>query len=157
LSRARAAAPLLLFLAASCAVHTPVPETIYSACNVLGSSDWKARVEIFESSHPIPVLDRRLIVTGKVRTAGDLFVSLDRGPVARLDDPVQQIMVRTEGSPQSGVAPVTHQVRGEFPALKRYGAVALRCGDGIIAEIKDVPVPPRKKRSWLKRWEQGGD
>ena len=155
--RRSSAAALLLLLPAACVVHTPVPETIYSTCHVLGSSGWTARVEVFESNHPIPVLDRRLIVTGKVTTAGDLFVSLERGPVARLDDPVQQIMVRTEGTPQANVAPVTHNVRGEFPALKRYGGVALRCGDGIIGEIKDVPMPPRKKRSWFKRWEQGGD
>ena len=142
----RAAAAILLLLPAACIVDTPVPEKIYSACHVTGSSDWKARVEIFPSSHPKPIRPRRLVVTGKVTTLGGGFhVSLAEGPVSRLDEPVQQILVRTEGSEEAGAAPVTHNVRGIFPAMKSYGGVAIRCGDGIIAEIRDVPVPPRDK------------
>jgi len=139
-------APLLALLAAACVVKTPVPETVYSPCHVLGSSDWKARVEIFPSNHPMPILRRKLVVTGKVTTAGGGYdVSLAEGPVSRFDDPVQQILVRTEGSADAGAGPVTHDVRGEFRALKRYGGVAIRCGDGVIAEIADVPFPPRKR------------
>lgn len=138
-----ALAPLLLL--AAC-VPTLAPEQIYSSCHVLGSSDWKAHVEIFPSASPIPYLRRKLIVTGKVTTAGGgFYVSLAQGPVSRLDDPVQQVLVRTEGSAEAGAAPVVHNVRGVFPALDRYGGVAIRCGDGVIAEIKDVPMPPRKK------------
>jgi hypothetical protein len=124
----------------------PAPEPIYSTCRVLGSSDWQAHVEIFPSASPKPFLRRKLIVTGKVTTAGDgIYVSLADGPVSRLDDPVQQVLVRTEGSPEAGAVPVVHNVRGVFPALGRYGGVAIRCGDGIIAEIRDVPMPPKKK------------
>lgn len=143
-----ALAPLLGL--AAC-VPSPAPEPIYSACHVLGSSDWKARVELYPSASPKPYLRRRLIVTGKVMTAGGgIYVSLEEGPVSRLDDPVQQVLVRTEGSPQAGAAPVPHNVRAVFPALDHYGGVAIRCGDGIIAEIRDVTIPPREKgEDWI--------
>jgi hypothetical protein len=133
-------------LAAGCAVDTQVRETGYSACRVLGSSDWKAQVEFSATDTPLPYFRRKLVVTGKVTTAGGYSASLAEGPVSRLDEPVQQVMVRTEGAAQPGAAPVTHDVRGVFPGLKRYGGVAIRCGDGIIAEISDVPAPPRHER-----------
>jgi hypothetical protein len=143
----RPALALLLLLPAACStVAPPVKETIYSSCHVLGSSDWKAEVEVFTaSSSPIPYLRRRLVVTGKVTTAAGVSASLADGPVSRLDEPVQQVLVRTEGAAQAGGAPVTQQVRGSFPAIRRYGGIAIRCGDGIIAEIRDVAMPPRKK------------
>ena len=145
MTRRRWAVLAALLPLAAC-VPTLEPEPIYSACRVLGSSDWQARVETYPSASPTPYLRRRLIVSGKVTTAGSgIYVSLAEGPVSRLDDPVQQVLVRTEGSPQSGAAPVTHNVRGVFPALRHYGGVAIRCGDGIIAEIRDVPIPPREK------------
>jgi hypothetical protein len=144
LSRPVAALPALLILA-SC-YPTPVAETVYLPCHVLSSSDWKARVEIFPSAHPKPILRRRLIVTGKVIVAGNGYsVTLERGPVAKLEDPIQQVLVRTEGSLEADPVPVTHNVRAVLPALKRYGGVAIRCGDGLIGEIKDVPAPPRGK------------
>jgi len=145
LSWLRAALALPLLLPAACTIDGPVPETIYSACHVLGSSDWKAHVEFDPTASPVPYLRRKLVVTGKVTTAGGYSASLDPGPVSKLDEPVQQVMVRTEGSAVAGAAPVTHDVRGVFPGLKRYGGVAIRCGDGIIAEIRDVPAPPRDK------------
>ncbi len=141
----RATLILLLPLTAGCISTAKVPETIYSPCHVLGSSDWKAQVEFSSTASPIPYLTRKLIVTGKVTTAGGYYASIDQGPVARLDEPVQQVMVRTEGSPEAGAAPVTHNVRAVMPALKRYGGVAIRCGDGIIAEIRNVPAPPRQR------------
>jgi hypothetical protein len=138
------AAPLLL-LTAGCTSTARISETVYSPCHVLGSSDWKAHVEFSSTASPIPYLRRKLVVTGKVTTAGGYYASIGQGPVSQLDEPVQQIMVRTEGSPQPGAAPVVHTVRAVMPALKRYGGVAIRCGDGIIAEIRDVPAPPREK------------
>jgi hypothetical protein len=142
------AALCALLILPSC-IPTPAPEPIYSACHVLGSSDWRARVEIYKSASPKPFLRRKLVVTGKVTTAGGgLYVSLAEGPVSRLDDPVQQVLVRTEGSP--GGAPVTHNIRGVFPGLSHYGGVAIRCGDGIIAEIRDVTIPPHEKgENWI--------
>jgi hypothetical protein len=144
LIRPRAALAALLFLPAACAVNPPVPETIYSSCHVLGSSGWKAAVEFDATASPIPYLRRKLVVTGKVTTAAGLYASIAEGPVSHLDDPIQQVLVRIEGRAEAG-APVSHDVRAVFPALDRYGGVAIRCGDGIIAEIHDVPVPPRDK------------
>jgi hypothetical protein len=144
--RRHAALALILTLPAGCALDGPVRDTGYSACHVLGSSDWKAHVEIFPTASPIPYLRRKLVVTGKVRTAAGYYPSLADGPVVRLDEPVQQVVVRTEGQAEPGAASVVHNVRGVFPAIKRYGGVAIRCGDGIIAEIRDVQAPPRQKR-----------
>jgi hypothetical protein len=151
LTRSTLPAALVAFLILPSCIPTPEPEPIYSACRVLGSSDWRAHVEIYPSASPKPYLRRRLIVTGKVTTAGGgFYVSLAQGPVARLDDPVQQVMVRTEGSAEAGAAPVVHNVHGVFPALDHYGGVAIRCGDGIIAEIRDVPAPPHEKNEdWI--------
>lgn len=129
---------------AACIVSTPVPETIYAPCHVAGSSDWRAQVEIFPSAHPKPILRRMLVVTGKVRVAAGAGAALERGPVARLDDPVQQVLVRAGAAMEAGQATEMRSVRGVFPALKRYGGVDIRCGDGIIAQIKDVPIPPRR-------------
>lgn len=143
--RARLSTALSALLILPSCIPSPAPEPIYSACRgVLGSSDWQARVELDPSATPIPYIRRKLVVTGKMTTAGGgVYVSLAAGPVERLDDPVQQVLVRTEGSP--GGAPVVHNVRGVFPALDHYGGVAIRCGDGIIAEIGDVTIPPREK------------
>jgi len=148
----RAAIALALMLPAGCALDGPIRETGYSPCHVLGTSDWKAQVELSSTSSPIPYLRRKLVVTGKVTTAGGYQASLAEGPVARLDEPIQQVRVRTEGSAEAGAAPVTHNVRGVFPAIERYGGVAIRCGDGIIAEIRDVPIPPREKRENPFSW-----
>ncbi|MFL6861930.1 MAG: hypothetical protein ACJ8DZ_02910, partial [Allosphingosinicella sp.] len=82
-----------------------------------------------------------LIVDGQVTVPSDGYsVSLERGPVEKLRDPVQQIMIRTEGAGEGD--PRTMAVHGEFEALKRYGAVAIRCGDGTVGLIRDVPRIP---------------
>ncbi|HEX8307057.1 MAG TPA: hypothetical protein VF645_01390 [Allosphingosinicella sp.] len=148
----RAAFALLLALPAACAIDGPVRRSDYAPCHVLGSSDWKAHVEFSSTSSPIPYLTRKLVVTGKVTTARGYSASLAQGPVARLDEPIQQVRVRTEGSAEPGGAPVVHDVRGVFPAIDRYGGVAIRCGDGIIAEVREVPVPPREKHENPFSW-----
>jgi hypothetical protein len=147
-----AAFALLAALPSACALDGPVRDTEYAPCQVLGSSDWKAHVEFSSTSSPIPYLTRKLVVTGKVTTARGFQASLAEGPVARLDEPIQQVRVRTEGSVEPGGAPVVHSVRGVFPAIDRYGGVAIRCGDGIIAEVREVPVPPREKRENPFSW-----
>ncbi|HEX8126464.1 MAG TPA: hypothetical protein VF548_12860 [Allosphingosinicella sp.] len=148
----RAALALLLALPAGCAIDGPVRDRGYASCHVLGSSDWKAEVEFSSTSSPIPYLTRKLVVTGKVTTAAGYDASLTQGPVARLDDPIQQVRVRTQGSRQAGGAPVVHDVRGVFPAIDRYGGVAIRCGDGIIAEVREVPAPPRDRHENPFTW-----
>src|SRR4051794_13625019 len=114
--------PLLLLLPlAGCVVSTPVPEPVYSACHALASADWTARVEKLPvTRHHPPIRKWRLIVDGKVTVPSDGYaVSLERGPVQHLQDPVQQILLRTEGGGDG--APTVIDVHGEFEALKRYG------------------------------------
>jgi len=74
-------------------------------------------------------------------------VSLDLGPVQKLDQPVQQILLRTEppGGSETPARTEVH-VSGAFPALKRYGAVTIRCGDGIVGIIKPVSRGAKPKR-----------
>ena len=148
----RAVSALLLALTAGCAADLPRGDSGYAPCRVLSSSDWKADVEFSSTASPIPYLRRKLVVTGKVTTAAGYYPSLAEGPVAKLDDPIQQVRLRTEGSPQPGAPPVVHNVRGVFPAIDRYGGVAIRCGDGIIAEVRDVPAPPRHERENPFSW-----
>jgi hypothetical protein len=133
--------PLLLvpLVLAGCVVSAPVPELVYSPCHALATSDWTARVEKrpMTRHHP-PIRKWRLIIDGTVTVAGEAnAVSLKRGPVQKLKDPVQQILIRTEGEGEG--APTKVSVHGEFDALKRYGAVTLRCGDGTMAILRDVP------------------
>jgi hypothetical protein len=148
----RSAIALLLLAPAGCALDGPVRDRDYAPCHVLASSDWQAHVEFSSTSSPIPYLTRKLVVTGKVTTARGVYPSLAEGPVARLDDPIQQVRVRTEGEAEGGGPPVVHNVRGVFPAIKNYGGVAIRCGDGIIGQVGEVPAPPRDKRENPFSW-----
>ncbi len=136
-----AAIALLSLPLCGCLMLPVVEENVYSTCHAVASSDWSAHVERIPDHHNRPLWKPTLIVTGKVTVPSDGYeVSLDLGPVQRLDGPVQQILVRTT-PPSGSVAqtPVTLDVRGAFPARKRYGAVIIRCGDGTLAIIKSVP------------------
>ncbi|MEA3034993.1 MAG: hypothetical protein QOH04_752 [Sphingomonadales bacterium] len=145
----RPAVPLLLLLpmlAGGCIPNVPVPEPVYSPCHALGAGEWKARVEKRDVTlHHPPHRKWRLIVDGNVTVPGEGYdVFLERGPVQKLRDPVQQIMVRTNGPahPPPDAAPTRVAVHGEFEALKRYGGVTLRCGDGTLGLIRFVPRIP---------------
>lgn len=137
--RVRAAGAALCLLALS-ACAGPVPEPVYSRCGALGSSDWKAELLVSPSAHK-RALRRRLAVSGKVIVPAGASADLEVGPVAKLDPPVQQVLVRTPGAGGAAIgsaetpAVETRDVSGVFPALKRYGGVEIRCGDGIIARI----------------------
>jgi hypothetical protein len=139
----------LPLLACGCLVSVPVPETTYSTCHAIESSDWTARIERIADHHNRPVYRPILIVTGKLVVPNENYsVSLDLGPVQKLDEPVQQILVRTI-PPESAAAgsPATIAVEGRFPARKRYGALAIRCGDGILAIVKSIPREPDKPKA----------
>ena len=131
----------LPLLAGGCLMLPVVEEPVYSTCHAVGSSDWSAHVERIPDHHNRPIYKPTLIVSGRVTVPSDGYsVSLDLGPVRKLDGPVQQILVRTQ--PPSGPAAqtlTTVDVRGAFPALKRYQSVHIRCGDGILAILKPVP------------------
>lgn len=135
--RALIALPLLL-LPTGCLLGQPATDIVYSPCHALGSRDWQAHVARIDiSTQKAPLHRTFLFVEGEVTAPESDTVTLERGPVSQLDTPVQQIMVRTDG-PGTG-APATHRVRGRFKALRRYGSVAIRCGDGIVGTIRDVP------------------
>jgi hypothetical protein len=113
-----------------------LPDPVYSACHAIGSSDWRAWVKPHSPARERPTL----VVTGKVTVpTGGYSVSLERGPVQRLDRPVQQILLRTD--PPEGIATqavTLHEVRGEFSAPTGSGPVTIRCGDGTLAIISKV-------------------
>ncbi|HEV2746901.1 MAG TPA: hypothetical protein VGW34_06345 [Allosphingosinicella sp.] len=82
----------------------------------------------------------KLIVTGKVTVpTGGYRLSLEQGPLLELHPPIQHVLLSvrppSEGATQ---AVVTHEVRGEFPALDAYGAVTVKCGPEVLAEIRPV-------------------
>ena len=131
----------LPLLAGACLMLPVVEEHVYSTCHAVRSSDWSAHVERIPDHHNRPIYKPTLIVTGRVTVPSDGYsVSLDLGPVQKLDAPVQQILVRTVPPSEPAAQALTDvDVRGAFPALKRYGAVTIRCGDGTLAIIKPVP------------------
>jgi hypothetical protein len=128
----------LLLLPGGCLLGWPETDIVYSPCHAVASGKWRAYVErVSVTTQKAPLHRTFLFVEGEVTAPDGDSVSLERGPVQQLDAPVQQIMIRTEGS--GAGAPVTQQVRGRFRALRRYGAVAIRCGDGIVGTIRDIP------------------
>lgn len=129
---------LLLPLGSGCVLGEPADFTVYSPCHAVASGGWTAYVSRIDvSTQKAPLHRTFLFVEGQVTAPESDEVRLERGPVLQLDAPVQQIMIRTDG-PGTGPAK-THRVRGRFKALKRYGTVALRCGDGIVGTIRQVP------------------
>jgi hypothetical protein len=139
---------ILPLLAGGCLMLPVVEDHVYSTCHALGASGWTALVDYIPDHHNRPIYKPTLMVSGRVTMPGQGYaVSLDLGPVQKLDAPVQQILVRTDapsGPPSGGKRDVF--VRGAFPALKHYGAVTIRCGDGIIGIIKPVPREPKPRR-----------
>ena len=133
------AALALCALLPGCVLDQPSNRTIYSPCHASATGHWRAWVETINiSQSKVPLHRTFLFVEGQVTVPGEGWqASLDRGPVEQLGEPVQQVIVRTEGS--GGGAPVVRRVTGRFAALKRYGSIAIRCGDGVVATVPDVP------------------
>jgi hypothetical protein len=128
----------LLLLPSACLLGQPGDRIVYSPCHALSSGGWRAHVARISITHQKAPLHRTyLFVEGEVTAPESDTVSLDRGPVQHLASTVQQIMIRTDG-PGTGRA-VTQRVEGRFKPLRRYGAIAMRCGDGIVGTIRDVP------------------
>jgi hypothetical protein len=135
--RASLTLPLLL-LPSACLLGEPSDRIVYSPCHAFSSGDWRAHVARISITHQKAPLHRTyLFVEGEVMAPEGDDVSLDRGPVQHLASPVQQIMIRTDG-PGTG-RPVTQRVQGRFRPLRRYGSIDLRCGDGIVGRIREVP------------------
>ena len=136
--------PLVLslpLLAGACVMLPVVEDPVYSTCHAVGSSGWSAHVERIPDHHNRPIYKPTLIVSGQVTVPSEGYsVSLDLGPVRKLDGPVQQILVRTEPPSEPAARTLTTvDVRAAFPALKRYQAVYIRCGDGILGIVKSIP------------------
>ena len=160
MSRTRLLAAAASFLLVSgCVIDGPVVESVYSPCHALGSSGWSAHVERIPDHHNRPVLQPILFVQGEVTVPSDGYeVSLDLGPVQRLDRNVQQVIVRTtppaDAAPAAPAAPRTAggatgtklSVEGRFPAPRHIGEIAMRCGDGILATIGPIPGEDEGRR-----------
>jgi hypothetical protein len=135
--RALLALPLLL-MPSACLLGEPGDLVVYSPCHAVATGNWRAHVaRINVSLQKAPLHRTFLFVEGDVTAPEGDEVSLERGPVEHLAGIVQQVMVRTEG-PGTG-RPVVQHVRGRLRALRRYDAVAIRCGDGIVGTIRSVP------------------
>jgi hypothetical protein len=137
-AHASLALPVLL---SGCLLQQPADRIVYSPCHAVATANWRAWVERINVSRSKAPLHRSfLFVEGDVTVAGEGWqASLARGPVEQLGEPVQQLIIRTSGS-GTGL-PVVRHVAGRFAPLERYGAIAIRCGDGLVATI---PVVPRK-------------
>ncbi|HWH21729.1 MAG TPA: hypothetical protein VNT25_00350 [Allosphingosinicella sp.] len=107
-----------------------------ASCPIIGSTDWRAWVNAMPGPNARPTL----IVMGKVTVpTGGYRLGLSLGPVQESNPPVQRVHLNV--TPPSGGATdalVTHEVRGEFPALAQYGAVTVHCGNRPIASISPV-------------------
>jgi hypothetical protein len=138
---ARAAAALLLLLPGGCLIPPPVTETVYLPCHATASSGWTAHVERIGNGQPHPYVRSMVVVEGEVTVpSGGYAVSLADGPMDRLAKPLQQVLVRTDPPPgPSTGALVTHRVRGVFELRKRATGVRIRCGDGTLAVLRDLP------------------
>ena len=125
-------------LTTGCLLEQPAERIVYSPCHATATANWRAWIETVNVSRSKAPLHRTfLFVGGDVTVPGEGWaVSLERGPVEQLREPVQQLIVRTSGS--GAGAPVVRRVDGRFRPLRRYGSIAIRCGDSVIATIRDV-------------------
>jgi hypothetical protein len=118
-------------------VPPPAPTRLPSSdCPIIDSSGWTAWV----NAMPGPGSRPTLIVTGRVTLpTGGYAPRLETGPVQEIHPPIQ-IMILDPNPSQGGAtqAVVTHELRGEAPALEVYGSVVVRCGSTTLADIRDV-------------------
>src|SRR5437763_17065296 len=98
MSNARLATIAMLpLLAGGCLIPPAIEDPVYSTCHAIASADWTARVDYIPDHHNRPILKPTLIVRGRITVPSEGYaVSLDLGPVQKLDLPVQQILVRTQ-------------------------------------------------------------
>ncbi|MGF1549781.1 MAG: hypothetical protein ACFBQW_04520 [Sphingomonadaceae bacterium] len=105
-------------------------------CEAMATSEWTAFLDR-EDGGPL-----RLVVQGKVTTAAAGYrVALEEGPLRGRAPPVKLVRLLVE-PPRGPAAEVVtgHDVRGEFPGLRRYSAVVVMCGDEELARISDISV-----------------
>jgi hypothetical protein len=114
----------------------PPPDSPAPDCPILGSSGWRAHVDVM----PGPNVNPRLIVSGRVTVpTGGYRLSLRMGPVAQ-SYPVQ-VTVILDAVPPSGPATQaveTRTVRGDWPMGEPVGAVTVRCGSRALARLGNI-------------------
>ena len=132
---------IVSFCAAAAGCYVPVPETVYSRCDALGAADWTARQEqrqVERKSKPGVAVSGTL----SLPSAG-YDVSLERGPIERVEPRALQVLVRTRAPSEPAAQAVTqYEVSAFFAHDDRIGAVAVRCGDGILAEVPLLASEP---------------
>lgn len=100
------------------------------------TANWRAWV----NAMPGPNARPSLIVIGDATVpTGGYRMTLTLGPTTR-SEPPQQIVHLTV-TPPDGMATqafVTQEVRGDFPALPRYGAVTIVCNGETVGRISPV-------------------
>ncbi|HEV2080324.1 MAG TPA: hypothetical protein VGR19_10585 [Allosphingosinicella sp.] len=132
--RKAVAVALLAALPAACvAPEVPAPA---GPCPVVSAGAWRAFVDV------MPGVKSTLNVVGKVTApSGGYRIRLERGNLQEIHPQVQEVILRAE-PPTGGAtdALVTHDVSLSLPAQGRYGAVIVRCGSGVLAEIRPVGV-----------------
>ena len=130
--------PLLLLLGAALGgCYVRVPETVYSRCDALGSSGWTAQHARQPDVHGR--IKRVLLVQGKVSLPGSGYgVSLEKGSLQRIEPRALHVLLRTDGDRDPQAQPTVYDVRAAFPYDRRVRALAIRCGDGILAEIPEI-------------------
>ena len=128
--------PLLGVGLSGCVV--PLPDPVYSTCRGVSGGDWHARVDLEPRWRGGDPRKRVLVVSGKINLPEGIEPSLDLGPREKFTGPIQQVLVRTEGSAEAGAPLVPREVRGRFAQVKAFTAVRIRCGDANFAVIDPV-------------------
>ncbi|TFI57904.1 hypothetical protein E2493_11950 [Sphingomonas parva] len=126
---------LVSLCAAAAGCFLPVRETVYSRCEALAATGWTARLE------PRAGGGGAVAVAGSITLPSAGYeVTLERGPVERIEPRALQVLVRTRAPDAPAAQAVTqYGVSGVFPYDGEIGAVALRCGDGILAVTQIAP------------------
>jgi hypothetical protein len=130
----------LALLAGLGGCYKPVPDPYYTPCDAIASSDWEARLVDLPRADRPERTQPRLVVRGRVTVpTGGYRVTLEPGPVQRLDPPVQQVILRTAAPPGGATQAATaHAVQAVLAPERGVERVAIRCGDGTLALIPEI-------------------
>ncbi|QAY77725.1 hypothetical protein [Sphingosinicella sp. BN140058] len=122
----------------------PVAKSLYSPCRVISSANWTARVEGYLTRHGHPEHRRNLVVEGDVTVPSQGYsLTLEPGATQRIEPHFRQMHLNAQPGPDSAAQMVsTRHVVARIPYDKKIQGFAIRCGDGIIAEIPEIAPEP---------------
>ncbi len=105
---------------------------------MVGAGEWTAHV----NAMPGPNARRTLIVTGSIRVKPAARTVLRLDPAVMESDPPQYSVVLDVRLPRQPTIDmlVRREVRGEWPIKSSVGAVHIRCGNRIIASVRNPEV-----------------